>query len=88
MNANDQTKRRVITAVTIVVGVVGLVTLLWPTWIETLTGADPDGGDGSFELWLARGLAFAALVGVLAMTVVRRRHRSARHHVQEAHGHG
>jgi hypothetical protein len=47
-------------------GVLTLVTALWPTWIEGLVEASPDGGDGSAERllalgWLAATLVFAAL---------------------------
>jgi hypothetical protein len=31
-------------------GLVGLVTLVWPDWIELVFGADPDGGNGAVEV--------------------------------------
>lgn len=39
----------------------GVVTLVWPTWWESLVGSSPDGGSGSTERWLAIGWAGAAL---------------------------
>ena len=32
--------------------VLGVLTLVVPDWIEVVFGVDPDGGDGSLELWL------------------------------------
>ena len=34
-----------------ITGVVAVVTLFWPDWIETIAGVDPDKGNGSAE-WL------------------------------------
>ncbi len=36
------------------------VTLLRPDWIETISGIDPDGGDGAVELALVALLALVA----------------------------
>ena len=48
-------------------GVLTVVTLIWPTWIETLLGESPDGGDGSAERLFALGwLAATVLFAVLA----------------------
>jgi hypothetical protein len=46
--------------------VLTVVTLIWPTWIETLIGESPDGGNGSVERlfalgWLAATVLFALL---------------------------
>lgn len=50
-----------------VAAVLTVVTLIWPTWIESLFGASPDGGDGSAERLLALGwLAVAVVFSVLA----------------------
>ena len=47
--------------------VLTVVTLIWPTWIETLLGESPDGGDGSVERLFALGwLAATVLFAVLA----------------------
>jgi hypothetical protein len=47
--------------------VLTVVTLIWPTWIETLLGESPDGGDGSAERLFALGwLAATVLFAVLA----------------------
>ncbi len=45
-----------------------LLTAIWPTWIETLTHIDPDGGSGGTEWGIV--LAFGALAvgaGVLGL---------------------
>lgn len=48
-------------------GVLTVVTLIWPTWIESLLGESPDGGDGSVERLFALGwLAATVLFAVLA----------------------
>ena len=44
-------------------------TLVWPHWIEDLTGLEPDGGDGSTE-W---GWAVAFCVATVACIVAARR---------------
>lgn len=47
--------------------VLTVVTAIWPTWIESLFEASPDGGDGSAERLFALGwLAVAVLFSVLA----------------------
>ena len=44
-----------------------LTTVIWPTWIESLTGLAPDNGSGEAEWWLVALLGLAALVaGLLA----------------------
>ena len=44
-----------------------VATLIWPTWIESLTGLEPDNGSGQSEWWLVVLLGVAAVVaGVLA----------------------
>jgi hypothetical protein len=42
--------------------VLTVVTLIWPTWIETLVGTSPDAGDGSVERWFALGWLVATVV--------------------------
>ena len=58
---------RIETALAIVAGILAIVTLVWPTWIESLFGISPDGGSGETEWWLVAALAVAAcLAGLLA----------------------
>jgi hypothetical protein len=65
----------VVWSATALTGILCVATAIWPQWIEALTGADPDGGDGSAELWVARVVALAALAalaGMITFAVVRR----------------
>jgi hypothetical protein len=52
-----------------------VLTAVWPTWIETISGASPDGGNGEGERWVAVLFGAGALV---AAVVARRERRSAR----------
>ncbi|MFJ8623008.1 ABC transporter permease [Kitasatospora sp. NPDC093550] len=45
-------------------GLLFLLTLVWPEWIETLLGADPDAGSGAAE-WLVVALAAAVTAACL-----------------------
>jgi hypothetical protein len=54
-------------------GVAFLMSLLVPEWIELLTGASPDGGDGGAE-W---GFSIVLLIGTLLFTLAARRDRRA-----------
>ena len=67
---------RIEMALAIVAGILAIITLVWPPWIESLFGISPDGGTGETEWWLVTALAAAAcLAGLLA----RREHRSITH---------
>jgi len=55
-------KARIETGLAAAAGLLAIVTLIWPTWIETLFGVEPDGGSGEAE-WL--------VVVVLALVAVR-----------------
>ena len=56
-----------------VAAVLTIVTAIWPTWIESLFEASPDGGDGSAErLFALAWLAAAVLFSVLARRDQRR----------------
>jgi hypothetical protein len=46
-------------------GALGIVTIFWQDWIETLFGVDPDGGNGTAE-WLIV-LILLLLASVLAV---------------------
>ena len=50
-------------------GTATIVTALWPTWIEGLFGADPDGGNGTAEWWI---VAVLAVITVAAAALARR----------------
>lgn len=44
-----------------------IATMIWPTWIENLSGLEPDNGSGEAEWWLVILLGLAAVVaGLLA----------------------
>ena len=49
---------RIETLIASAASALGVLTLLWPAWIEAMTGLDPDRGDGSVE-WLLVGALFA-----------------------------
>jgi hypothetical protein len=42
--------------------VLALVTVVWPDWIEIVTGSAPDGGSGALERAAVAGLAAAAIL--------------------------
>jgi len=50
----------------------GALTLVWPDWIEALTGVDPDAHDGSAE-WL---IVTALFVVAAASALLARRHHA------------
>ena len=54
-------------AVALCAGILGVLTIFWHDWIETLTGWDPDQHNGSVE-WMVVGglLAVAVVVGLVA----------------------
>ncbi len=52
-----------------------VATLIWPTWIESLTGLEPDKGSGEAEWWLVILLGVAALFTAI---LARRDYRAAR----------
>lgn len=47
-------------------GGLGVLTLVWPRWIEAVFGVDPDRGSGSAELWVVGVLVAVGLVTGLA----------------------
>jgi hypothetical protein len=52
-----------------VCGMLVLVTLVWPDWVEAATGFSPDRHDGSFEWQLSGALAVACLLALFAGAV-------------------
>ena len=58
------------TAIALLAGLLGVVTIFWHDWIEALTGSDPDQHNGSVEWLIVAGL----LVVAIAMGAVARRH--------------
>jgi len=68
-------KARIETGLAAAAGLLAIVTLIWPTWIETLFGVEPDGGSGEAE-WLV--VVVLALVAVTSGLLARREYRAAR----------
>jgi hypothetical protein len=69
------TRTRVEAVLAAVLAVAALATLVWPTWIENLTGFEPDGGTGETEWWLVAVLAVAAVCSAaLSFRDLRSRH--------------
>jgi undecaprenyl pyrophosphate phosphatase UppP len=63
-------RARLETAVALLAGVLGIVTIFWHDWIEILTGWDPDQHNGSVE-WI---LVVALLAVAVAAGLTARRH--------------
>jgi hypothetical protein len=57
----------------VLTGLLGLVTAVWPDWIEIVFGVEPDQGSGALE-WGIVGALFAvsAVCGLLARAERRR----------------
>ena len=68
-------RARVEAGLAILATILAVVTLVWPTWIESVSGLEPDGGTGEAEWWLA--FVFAALAAALTL-LARRDYRLAR----------
>jgi hypothetical protein len=73
-------KSRIETGLAVVAGALAVVTLFWPTWIETLFGVEPDAGSGEAEWWV---VAVLALVAVMSGILARRDYRAARRLLSE-----
>lgn len=68
-------KARIETVLAVVAGTLAVVTLIWPTWIESLFGVTPDAGSGEAEWWV---VVVFAVVAVASALLARRDYRSAR----------
>ena len=68
-------KARIETVLAVVAGVLAVVTLLWPTWIESLFGVAPDAGSGEAEWWI---VVVFAVVAIASALLARRELRTAR----------
>jgi 4-amino-4-deoxy-L-arabinose transferase-like glycosyltransferase len=70
-------KARIEIVLSALLGTATIVTAVWPTWIESLFGFDPDGGNGTAEWWIVAVLAVitiaAAALARRDLRVVRRR---------------
>jgi hypothetical protein len=60
----------------VISAVLSLATLVFPTWIEAVTGFEPDAGGGELEWVVALGFGFLAVV--LALLARRDRRGLAR----------
>jgi hypothetical protein len=58
------------TAIALLAGLLGIVTIFWRDWIEALTGWDPDQHSGGAEWLIVAGL----LVIAVAIGTIARRH--------------
>ena len=74
-------RARIEAALGCLAGLLAIVTAIWPTWIEELTGLEPDGGSGEAEWLLVAGFLLAALAAGL---MARRDFRLARRKAQQS----
>ena len=58
----------------VVCAVLGIVTVFWHGWIESLTGFDPDHHNGAFEWLIVAGIFIGAGLAGLAARAEWRRH--------------
>lgn len=49
-------------------GILGALTAIWPGWVETVTGLNPDGHSGSLE-WVIVGVLLAVSMAVSVTAV-------------------
>ncbi|MHB1874486.1 MAG: hypothetical protein ACYCPF_06485 [Streptosporangiaceae bacterium] len=68
-------RARVEVALSALLAIATIVTAAWPSWIETVFGFDPDGGNGQAE-WLI--VAALAAITLAAATLARRDLRALR----------
>ncbi|MFD9127414.1 ABC transporter permease [Kitasatospora sp. NPDC059571] len=68
-------------------GLLFLLTLVWPQWIETLFGVDPDAGSGAAE-WLVVALAAAVTATCLLGARIEWRRRTLPRPVPRGDGRG
>jgi hypothetical protein len=57
---------RVETTMAVIFGLLAVVTTLWPTWIESITGLEPDARSGAVE-WAIVVVFAVAAVGAAAL---------------------
>jgi hypothetical protein len=70
-------RARIEIVLSVLLAIATILTAIWPDWIETVFGWDPDGGDGKAE-WLVVLVLAVITVGVAALArrdlrIVRRR---------------
>ncbi|MHB1431100.1 MAG: hypothetical protein ACYCVZ_03150 [Streptosporangiaceae bacterium] len=68
-------RARVEVALSALLAIATIVTAAWPSWIETVFGFDPDGGNGQAEWLIVAALAAITLAGA---TLARRDLRALR----------
>lgn len=73
-------KARIEMVLAAIFAALAIVTLTWPTWIESLSGLEPDRGSGELE-WLIT--AVFAVVAVGAALLSRRDYRTANRNLAE-----
>ncbi|MDJ0333994.1 hypothetical protein QMG83_02035 [Salinibacterium sp. G-O1] len=59
-------RARIEIIVALVFGALTVMTIVWPTWIERLTGLEPDAGNGEWE-WLAVAVFALASVSIAVL---------------------
>ena len=59
------------------IGALAVLSVVWPSWFEGLTGTDPDHGDGTLEWMITLGFAAASIGAALIARREWSRHRLA-----------
>jgi hypothetical protein len=68
----------------VVAAFLAVLAFVWKTWIESATGLEPDGGDGSFEWLVVVGCLGLSLAFTSVARWEWRRLQAAAQHVREA----
>jgi hypothetical protein len=76
-------RARVEMVLSVIFAVLTIVTLIWPTWIEAVSGFEPDGGSGELE-WLI--VAAFASIAIVVTALARRDYRAANRRLARGSG--
>lgn len=69
----SRVRLRVVTVLTAVSALALVASILWPQWIETIFGIEPDGGSGAAEFAISAVLVATTVLFFLLTRLERRR---------------